>query len=482
MSEKKLFTASNLIVQFLEDINVSAVFCVSGGSIHNIIAAIDSSDKIKLIPCYHEQGAVFAAEAYARETKNLGVVLVTSGPGLTNIVTGISSCWVDSIPLLVLAGQVLSSQRISELDIPIRQRGVQESPTHDLVRSNAKSSYSISKSCDLLYYLQIASRDAQAARQGPVILEMPVDTTYMAIPLDRKNYSCFLHNNFQSNIAKTLPDPKNELLIDRLIGCLSQSRLPLVLLGNGIRSLSQQSVNALIDFCVKNSIFYSYTWAVKDIIEPISHTTLCIGSPGIFGSRSANACLRLSDFVLVLGSSFSYTHSGYRLSKLNMDKFHIVDIDSSQLAKPELNQSNKYVADLRVFLPQLLDRIPYDFKLFHNDSSEFSSHLKTFEEHDFNHNDNSNIYLIAQSLNKYLSLTKDNITVVTDMGTSFTAFHSFLRLQGGRMFTASGHAPMGWGLPGAVGAIAAPNKNYMCDWGWWLINECPGANAALIIN
>ena len=93
---------SDIITRFLKKKKVDAVFCVSGGSIHNLLAKIDAEEKIDLIPCYNEQGAVYAAEAYAREKNSVGVVIVTSGPGLTNIITGINSCWVDGIPLMVI--------------------------------------------------------------------------------------------------------------------------------------------------------------------------------------------------------------------------------------------------------------------------------------------------------------------------------------------------------------------------------------------
>ena len=117
-------TPSQYFVNFLEKNLVDTVFTVSGGSIHNVLSALDKSNKVKLVPCYNEQGAVYAAEGYARSNGKVGICLVTSGPGLTNIITGINCCWVDSIPLFVLAGQVVESQKLIHLKNWPRQRGV----------------------------------------------------------------------------------------------------------------------------------------------------------------------------------------------------------------------------------------------------------------------------------------------------------------------------------------------------------------------
>ena len=131
--------------KFLESHQIDVVFTVSGGSIHNVLYALDEFQKINLVPCYNEQGAVYAAEGYARSTGKVGVCLVTSGPGLTNIITGINCCWVDSVPLFVLAGQVVESQKLIHLEERPRQRGVQESESEGLIKSIVKDYSTIKK-------------------------------------------------------------------------------------------------------------------------------------------------------------------------------------------------------------------------------------------------------------------------------------------------------------------------------------------------
>ena len=167
-------TPSKYFVNFLEKKGIEAVFTVSGGSIHNVLSELDKSKKIKLIPCYNEQGAVYAAEGYARSSGNVGVCLVTSGPGLTNIITGINCCWVDSIPLFILAGQVVESQKMIHLEKLPRQRGVQESETEGLIKSITKSYSTIKDSKDFPEVLQSLWNIASSNRCGPVVLELPV--------------------------------------------------------------------------------------------------------------------------------------------------------------------------------------------------------------------------------------------------------------------------------------------------------------------
>tara|TARA_B100000886_G_C20426452_1_gene494317 strand:+ start:2747 stop:4519 length:1773 start_codon:yes stop_codon:yes gene_type:complete len=449
-------TPSKYFVYFLEKQKIDTVFTVSGGSIHNVLSALDESESIKLVPCYNEQGAVFAAEGYARSTGKVGVCLVTSGPGLTNIITGINCCWVDSIPLFVLAGQVVESQKLIHLKERTRQRGVQESETEGLINSIVKSYKSIQNPNQFPKILKKLWEDAITKRCGPVVLELPVDMSYKYID----------EIISKEEIAKVSDSTciEGEVSLYPLFDSIKNAKLPIFILGNGIRNCPQAIVEDFIIFLQSKNYIYISTWGSKDIIEQQANGGKYFGSPGIFGNRKANSLLYFSDCIVSVGCSLGFTHTGYRVSNLNPESLHIIDIDSSQFCKPELIDANKYLVDAQIFMKEMM------LLVNHVSGNEAFDKLKMlFKKYDLMENKSaasSKYIALIKSFNALLknSVEQNKFIFCTDMGTSFTATHSYLNCcNGAQLFTASGHAPMGWGLPGAIGAaFGNPGKNLIC--------------------
>lgn len=449
-------TPSQYFVNFLESHKIDVVFTVSGGSIHNVLNALDQSSKIKLVPCYNEQGAVYAAEGYARATGKVGVCLVTSGPGLTNIITGINCCWVDSVPLFVLAGQVVESQKLIHLKKRPRQRGVQESESEGLIKSIVKDYSTIRNANEFPKVIERLWEKASSKRAGPVVLELPVDMSYKYIKeiyIKGQNEKICCENSSINNCS-----------LDPLLRKIKDAKLPIFILGNGIRHCSQNLSKKFIEFLIDNKFNYLSTWGSKDIVEKHKDNNLYFGSPGIFGSRKANSLLYFSDCIVSIGCSLGYTHTGYRVSNLDPKSLHIIDIDSSQLCKPEFENSNKYLIDATLFIEKMMSE--FKNRSQNNDPiSKFSKLFAHYDAVDRKSSETSKFISLIQSFNQFLELSKEPSSYIfcTDMGTSFTATHSFLKCNGSKLFTASGHAPMGWGLPGAVGsAFGCPNKTIIC--------------------
>ena len=449
-------TPSQYFVNFLESHQIDVVFTVSGGSIHNVLYALDESQKINLVPCYNEQGAVYAAEGYARSTGKVGVCLVTSGPGLTNIITGINCCWVDSVPLFVLAGQVVESQKLIHLEERPRQRGVQESESEGLIKSIVKDYSTIKKANEFPKILDRLWKKASSKRAGPVVLELPVDMSYKIIKdtniKEKDENLCY--ENF----------PLNNCSLEPLLEDINNAKLPIFILGNGIRNCSPNLSKKFLDFLIEHKFAYLSTWGSKDIVEKYKDNNLYFGSPGIFGSRKANSLLYFSDCIVSIGCSLGYTHTGYRVSNLDPKTLHIIDIDSSQLCKPEFENSNKYHIDATLFIEKMMSEIKNESQ--NNETiSKFSKLFFYYDDIDRKSSESSKYISLIHSFNQFLKLSKDPSSYIfcTDMGTSFTATHSFLKCNGSQLFTASGHAPMGWGLPGAVGsAFGCPSKTIIC--------------------
>ncbi len=444
------YDVSDAIVNFLVSQEVSHVFCVSGGSVHNILAKIEMCNEIQLIPCYHEQGACFAAEGYARATNKPGVIVVTSGPGLTNIITGINSAWVDGIPLFIFAGQVVESQRLIHSLPLLRQRGVQESDTNSLVSSITKKSTTLLDSsriqdeCNELWAIALDNR------KGPVVLEIPVDKSYQVHEIvNEKNLP----------IKKTVQPTES---LDVLLQKLNKSFRPFIILGNGIRSVDRFKMKKLLTNLQISSIPYASTWGSKDILEDSLPSPLYLGSPGIFGNRVANAALVLSDCVIVIGCSFNYAHTGYRVHNLPLENYHIIDIDIAQLSKPEVSKANCYHIHAEEAITILLN---HSYKAQVHKYGKFVKLKETIKKEEELFDLQSTPVSLIKCINERLSGKGSNkFIIVTDMGTSFTATHHYLKCNGARLFTASGHAPMGWGLPGAIGACLATNnkKRVIC--------------------
>ncbi|MAV63604.1 MAG: hypothetical protein CMG00_00260, partial [Candidatus Marinimicrobia bacterium] len=449
-------TPSQYFVNFLERNLVDTVFTVSGGSIHNVLSALDKSNKVKLVPCYNEQGAVYAAEGYARSNGKVGVCLVTSGPGLTNIITGINCCWVDSIPLFVLAGQVVESQKLIHLKNWPRQRGVQESETEGLVKSIVKSYSSIKNPSEFPQILERLWIDATTNRFGPVVLELPVDMSYKKI--DQSNIVLEKNKLSKSNC-------QSKINIDPLISSIRESNLPVFLIGNGIRNSSKTVIENFISFLKSHKFPYLSTWGSKDLIEGMDPSDLYFGSPGIFGGRKANSLIYFSDCLISIGCSLGYTHTGYRVSNINPSAMHIIDIDSSQFCKPELKDAYKYQIAAEECVIEIIEKLKDSEIKTKNTLKKFRNLFNYFDEID-KKSAESSIYLsLIDCFNKLLSNANNPKSYIfcTDMGTSFTATHSFLKCGGSQLFTAAGHAPMGWGLPGAIGAaFGSPDKTVIC--------------------
>lgn len=453
----KSLNASQYFAEFLESKGISAVFTVSGGSIHNILAELDKSEVINLVPCYNEQGAVYAAEGYARATGNIGVCLVTSGPGLTNIITGINCCWVDSIPLFVLAGQVVESQKMIHLKNPTRQRGVQESESEGLVKSIVKSYSSIEDPNDFPSILNNLWNEALDKRYGPVVLELPVDMSYKPIT----NQYAPKQVKEEIKLTKTLSKYSE---LETLQHAIENSNLPLFLIGNGARDCEKSTINEFISLLAQKRLYYASTWGSKDLIENKKNGEYYVGSPGIFGSRKANSLMYFSDCIVSIGCSLGFTHTGYRVSNINPKSLHIIDIDEAQFEKPEIIGAYNYHIDSAELLQYLTAYLKNTCKK-EEVTPQLNNLFASYKEADEKERLSSKYLCLIDQINSFLAETptSSDYIICTDMGTSFTATHSYLKCNGARLFTAAGHAPMGWGLPGAIGAaIACKTKKVIC--------------------
>ena len=421
---------SDCVADFVRGLGIKHVFGVcGGGSMH-----LHDSFRDIFVPMHHEQAAAMAAEAYAR-MNGLGCALVTTGPGGTNAITGLACAWVDSIPVLFISGQVTTDT----LSMGERQKGIQETDITTLVESQTKYAITVLDERDIRYELERVAHLATSGRPGPVWIDIPLD-----IQSKQVNWA-ELHSFKPPQKKRTFAMP-------------SYGPRPLLVIGNGVHlAHAEDDCRRLVDHL---GIPVVSSWTGADII-PTDHP-LYIGRFGIFGDRAANFAIQNAASIIVLGSRLSVPQTGHNLKLFaRAAEITMVDIDPNEARKfPFFVQP--IVADVGEVILTMLMQLPRPTdKLWTVACQEWKRRYPVvwFDPRESTLDVVNSFHFIDKLCDE---LTDDAI-VVTDMGTAFTCTFQAARMKlGQRWFTASGHAPMGYGLPGAIGAHYATGKPITC--------------------
>jgi len=432
---------ADYVVQFLEQKKINTVFTVSGGGSIFLCDALYKAKKLKYVSCHHEQAVSFAAESYARSSNSTGCALVTTGPGGTNSVTGVTSSWIDSVPVIFISGQVFLNQTIGSSKK--RQIGVQEINIIDVIKPITKYSVMLTKAEEIRFHLEKAYHMCHSDRPGPVWIDIPANIQNSFV--NEKKLKGF-KANFK-NKSNTILDKK----IKATAKALSKHDRPLIHLGHGVKLSNCGKI--FKKFIKKFHIPFALTWNADDFLE--SNHPLCIGRPGAFGARGSNFIVQNCNLYLSIGTRLPYMVTGYdakdfaRCAKTKI----MVDIDNNELKKKDMKLDLKIGCDARYFIEKLykymknFKRNPSWINYCQKVRRKYpivSSSMKKQKKY-------VNSYYFVDTLSEVLS-KKD--TIVTDMGFSFTSTHQAFKVKGGQTFyTNSGHAPMGWGLPASVGAF-----------------------------
>ena len=306
---------SDYIVDFVHAQGVTHVFEVVGGMITHLIDSMYSKGNIEIVSVHHEQAAAFAAEGFARVTGIPGVAMATSGPGAVNLLTGIGSCFFDSIPAVFITGQV----NVAEMKgtRPIRQLGFQETDIVAMARPITKAAWCVTSVEEIPACLEQAFQISLSGRPGPVLLDFPMDVQRAEISADQ---------------------PKKTKVVDP--GCLTQSQLesllqqlhdakrPLILAGGGLRS--GQAVGLFREFATQVGVPVVNSLMAVDAL-PYSHS-LRVGLIGTYGNRWANLAIGEADFVLVLGSRLDIRQTGSEVVAFKGDRTIVhVDCDPGEI-------------------------------------------------------------------------------------------------------------------------------------------------------
>ena len=442
---------SDYLASFVAEIGVTDVFSVTGGGSMHMVDSFGSFEKINFVPTHHEQAAAYAAEGYARISGKPGVAVLTTGPGGTNAISGVYGAWVDSIPIIFLAGQVQRHQMIGNTGL--RQYGVQESDMVSLVKSITKYSAVVDDPNMIKYHLQKALHFATSGRPGPVWLDVPLDVQGKIISVPE--LTSFIPDMEEEKHTFTAPSSSVEQCLDML---LSASR-PILISGYGIRlAKGQKEFNDLVE---KLHIPVVSSWTSSDLMDT-GHKDY-VGRSGIFGERAGNFCVQNSDLLLVIGSRLSIPQIGYNSAAFAREaKKIIVDIDQAELKKPSISPDLAIQSDARVFMVKLLELIEakglasLDIDTWRARCREWKKKYPVVLPEYKDQTDFVNSFYFIDVLASKLD---ESAVICTDMGTSFTCTMQVFKVKKGqRLFTSSGHAPMGFGLPGTIGACYANGR------------------------
>jgi len=447
---------SDYIIKRLES-EVKHIFLISGGGCIHLVDSLGKSS-IEPVCNLHEQGAGIAAESYSQYTNNLGVSLVTTGPGGTNIVTAIASAWLDSIPLLVLSGQVQQKDMVGNTGV--RQLGFQEIDFKEIVKPITKYSVCVKNSKEIPSVLERSIYIAKNGRPGPVVLEIPLDVQSSYIDLDEieieKDYNLDLKDKkIEYNLFKNQ--------ISQIIDVLNSSKRPIILAGNGLRL--SKAENLFREFIDKFKIPVLLTWKAADLLEE-SHE-LFVGRPGGVGQRGSNFNQQNSDLIICLGARLDHGQLAYQSKFFARDaRKIIVDIDINEINKLNIDVEFKVTQTCKDFFNELINQSD---KIKFNCSDWLTHCKKTYEKYPVclpEYYDNKskfvNNYVFINELSNHL---KENSIIIpgSSGGCSEVTFQSIKIKKGTRIYNSQGLGSMGFAIPASIGGcLASGKKEVIC--------------------
>ena len=443
MANEKMIKGARILLECLSRLGINEIFGYPGGAVIPIYDELYSFKEIKHYFARHEQGAVHEADGYARSTGKVGACLATSGPGATNLVTGIMTAHMDSIPLLVITGQVSSSL--------LGKDAFQESDIVGITVPITKNNYLVQDVKDLPRILKEAYYIASTGRPGPVLVDIPRDIQLQEIPYDEFNK---IYENHFSLEGYNPVYEGHKGQIKTAIKMIKDSKKPLIIAGAGI--LKAHAYEELKEFVEKTNIPVAMTLLGLGSF-PGNHE-LALGMIGMHGTTYANYAANEADLIIAAGMRFDDRVTGNPQKFIPNAKIIHIDIDPAEIGKNKLIDV-PIVGDLKNVLTDLNEKAP---KASHD---EWLKQIKKWKkEYSLTYRKTEDDILIPQEiLSEIDKITKGNVIVATDVGQHQMWAAQYLTFNNPySILTSGGAGTMGFGLPAAIGAqVANPNKKVL---------------------
>lgn len=445
---------SDYVWSYIANLGVHHVFMFPGGGAMHLVDSLGKNDKIEYVTLLHEQACTMAAETYARIDYNLGVALVTTGPGGTNAVTGVAAAWLESTPMMVISGQVKTEDL--KTTYGVRQRGNQEIGIVDIVSSITKYAVTIMDPYEIKNCLDQAVYKATHGRPGPVWIDIPLDI--QAAEIDVDTLKSFQESKQQDNDNGYIQE-----CVEKTIDLLKNARRPVIIAGQGIeRGNGKETFRELVD---KLKIPVLLSWIATELLaydHPYN-----MGKPGMVAPRYSNFTMQESDLVIAIGTRLDTAMIGYNASDFAPNaKKVVVDIDATELNKFSFEVDLKVEADATQFIKILLKEIQQqnikicDSKWLEQCQAwkqKYPVVLDGFKESE----SGVNPYFFIDKLSDWL---EDNDVVIPgSSGAGIDVFWMCIKNKENQRLLATGAlGSMGYGIPAAIGAQMATGRRVIC--------------------
>lgn len=433
---------SDIVIDFFEKKGIDTAFTISGGGCIHLIDSLRRS-KMNVVCPHHEQSALMASEGYTRMCDKISLNVVTTGPGGTNTLTGLLGLWLDSIPSVVISGQVPTSQ-LSE-GTGCRQIGDQEFNIIDVVKPMTKYAVMVKDPKEILYELEKAYQIATNGRTGPVWIDIPLDV--QGYQVDPKELRLFSDQQPLTAICPTT--------IDKLVSMIEMSEKPLVVVGNGIRlSKTYEKLNRFL-----RETGIPVVTGPHSGVDAVDNTlpNYC-GRVGILGQITANQIIQDCDLIIGLGTRLPVKMTGYNISEFSPNsKKVLIDIDENEINKHKFKVDLKIHGDLNDFFDNISrKKIVTNISSWKDRTQSLRKTQKYYHKKHESLADYSSFYYLISKSPEIFKQTP----IITSNGTAHVATLQTYQLnKDQRLFTNVGCASMGYGLPASIGACYGNNKN-----------------------
>ena len=444
-------TGAEIVLKSLSDQGVEVIFGYPGGAVLPIYDSLFKQNSIRHILVRQEGGAIHAAEGYARSTGKIGVVLVTSGPGATNVVTGLTDAMMDSVPIVCITGQV--PQHLIGSD------AFQECDTTGITRPCTKHNYLVKDVNKLSSVFHEAFAIANNGRPGPVLIDIPKDVQFAPGKYENKEKNLIpKHRLFEPQVKA------NEKSIEDAVKLIANAEKPIFYIGGGCINSGVEASNLVTQFVEETNFPATMTLMGLGVL-PSSHKN-SLGMLGMHGMYEANMAMHDCDVMINIGARFDDRVTG-RLDSFspNSKKIHI-DIDASNINKT-INVDIPIIGDIKSVMKQFFSSWEKNqFKVKKNNLDIWWNQINEWKKVDcLGFEQNDSIIKPQHAIKRLYELTKDRKTfITTEVGQHQMWAAQYYKFEKpNRWLTSGGLGTMGYGLPAAIGAQVANPKDLVID-------------------
>jgi acetolactate synthase-1/2/3 large subunit len=453
---------ADYVIETVAAAGVRHIFILPGGGCMHLVDAVGRCEGLEFVANLHEQSSAIAADAYGQYTNNLGVALVTTGPGGTNTLTGVAGAWLDSTPCLFISGQVKRADLATGRGV--RQMGFQEVDIVAMARPITKYAVTVTDPATIRYHLERALYEARHGRPGPVWIDIPLDVQAQTIDVEALT-------GFDPG---ELPRGPSAAVVsawaDETIRLLNAAERPAILVGNGVRlANAQEELEALVRLL---QVPVLTTWKAIDFLG--EDDPLFAGRPGAVGQRGANFTQQNADWMLSLGARLDFGQTAYNHANFaRAAKKIILDVDEAEIRKLGGTIAVAATVDAGEFLRALLARkeaiVPRDRSGWLDRVRAWKTKYPVVLPEYWDYADGVSNYVLVDVLGDEMA-AEDLLVPGSSGACSEVTMQAFRVTRGQRIFNTEGLGPMGFGIPAAIGAcLASGGRRTVCidgDGGW----------------